>query len=331
MPHRRSAAIALTRRASLHLLGAAGLGFGAGMTPQAAHAAETVRIGLPTKAFWPYVIAEAANRQRLFAKEGIGVELTIYHGAAEAFEALAAGAADLVVGPPALSAVALGKGTATKIVAAGSLSYLGWQLMVRDNARTARVEELAGKTVGIASAGSGADILALWTMQAKAIQFTRVPLGGGSLVPNLRAGNVDAAVLYPPLSFDLLHSGQARTLIDYATAVPPHVNAAWIASDQLIATNPALVKKALNALFGGLVYLQQHRDAAIALIADIDDISPEVAALEYQGCTLKLPTDGRMELAAVTRGLALSKLGGTEGMASAQQIISTQFVPVPTA
>jgi NitT/TauT family transport system substrate-binding protein len=331
MPERRSAATALTRRASLSVLGAAGLGLGLGMTARPARAAETIRIGLPTRAYWPTVIAEAANRQRLFAKEGIGAELSIYRGATEAFDALAAGSADLVIGPPALCAVALGRGVATKIVAAGSLSYLGWQLMVRDNAQTMRVEELAGKKVGITSAGSGSDILAHWTMQDRAIQFTCVALGASGLVPNLRAGNVDAAVLYPPLSLDLLHRDQARALLDYGTAVPAHVNAAWIASDTLIATNPALVQKALNALFGGLVYLRQHREAGIALIAAIEDIPPEIAALEYASCTMKLPTNGRMELAAVTRGLALSKLAGATGLAPAQQIISTQFVPVPTS
>ena len=65
--------------------------------------------------------------------------------------------------------------------------------MVRDaTARSPRPTELAGKKVGITSAGSGSDLLALWTQQDRKINFTRVPLGGGGLVPNLRSGNVDA-------------------------------------------------------------------------------------------------------------------------------------------
>src|ERR1700722_20076210 len=60
--------------------------------PSLAHA-ETVRIGLPTKTYWPTTVAEAAVHQKLFEKEGITAELTIYRGGAECFEALAAGGA----------------------------------------------------------------------------------------------------------------------------------------------------------------------------------------------------------------------------------------------
>src|SRR5436309_6450821 len=60
----------------------------------AADAADTVRIGLPTKTYWPTTIAETAVRQKLFEKEGITAELTIYRSGAETFEGMAAGAAD---------------------------------------------------------------------------------------------------------------------------------------------------------------------------------------------------------------------------------------------
>jgi len=38
----------------------------------AVRAAEPVRIGLPTKTFWPTIVAETALRQKLFEREGIG-------------------------------------------------------------------------------------------------------------------------------------------------------------------------------------------------------------------------------------------------------------------
>jgi ABC-type nitrate/sulfonate/bicarbonate transport system substrate-binding protein len=95
-----------------------------------------------------------------------------------------------------------------------------------DGARqsTLDVKDLNGKKVAITSAGSGSDLLALWTIQEKKIDFTRVPVGGGGLVPNLLAGNVDAAVVYSPLSFQIAKSGEARTILDYAKggAAEPH-------------------------------------------------------------------------------------------------------------
>ena len=58
-----------------------------------ASAADTIRVGLPTKTYWPTTIAETAVRQKLFEKEGIQAELTIYRSGAETFEGMAAGAA----------------------------------------------------------------------------------------------------------------------------------------------------------------------------------------------------------------------------------------------
>jgi tripartite-type tricarboxylate transporter receptor subunit TctC len=48
--------------------------------------------------------------------------------------------------------------------------------------------------------------------------------GGGGLVPNLLAGNVDAAVVYSPLSFQISKSGEARTILDYSKEVPPNLD-----------------------------------------------------------------------------------------------------------
>ena len=85
-----------------------------------ARAADQVRIGLPTKTYWPTIVAETALRRKLFEKEGITAELTVYRGGAEAFEALAAGAADLVLDAPALVADRRwARASAAKVVATG--------------------------------------------------------------------------------------------------------------------------------------------------------------------------------------------------------------------
>src|SRR5438477_408563 len=101
----------------------------------AAQAQETVRIGLPTKTYWPTIVAETAVRQKLFEKEGIHAELTIYRSGAECFEALAAGAADVILDPPSLVATGLRKGVSSKIVGGGALGYYGWHLMVRADSK----------------------------------------------------------------------------------------------------------------------------------------------------------------------------------------------------
>src|SRR5204863_4176758 len=156
-----------------------------GMPSIARAQAQVVRIGLPTKTYYPTIIAETALRQKLFDKEGIKAELTIYRGGAEGYEAMAAGAADVILNSASSVAAGIKKGVMAKNVAGAALGYYGWHLVVKSDSPIKDVKELAGKKVGITSAGSGTDLLALWTQADRKIPFTRVPLGGGGLVPNL--------------------------------------------------------------------------------------------------------------------------------------------------
>src|SRR3954468_23036481 len=197
-------------------------------------ARETVRIGVPTKTYFPTIIAETAIRQKLFDKEGVNAELTIYRGGAEGFEAIAAGAADLIYNSSSSVAAGLRKGVNTRCVANGGLGYYGWYLVVKPDSKITKVSELEGKKVGITSAGSGSDILARWTGAERKVNFNRVPLGGGGLVPNLLSGNIDATVLYSPLTFQVMRAKEARSILDFGAEVPPHSTASWIATDKII-------------------------------------------------------------------------------------------------
>ena len=296
-------------------------------------AAETIRIGLPTKTYWPTTVAETAVRQKLFEKEGIGAELTIYRSGAETFEGMAAGAADIILDPPSLVSAGRKKGVMSKIVANATMGSFGWQLMVPAKS-TLEVKDLNGKKVAITAAGSGSDLLALWTSQDRKIDFTRVPVGGGGLVPNLLAGNVDAAVVYSPLSFQIAKSGEAKTILDYASAVPPNLTAGWIVRDKLAQEKPELVQKALNALYGRVAFMRANRDVTVKLIADLYEMPADIAGLEYDNTIMKLETNGDMSAPnvndAVKLSLDLAKLGGLKDIVPVPEVISTSFRPVPT-
>jgi NitT/TauT family transport system substrate-binding protein len=316
---------------SRHLLAIAAL-LTAGVAVSSAHA-ETIRVGLPTKTYWPTTIAETAVRQKLFEKEGLTAELTIYRSGAETFEGMAAGAADIILDPPSLVSAGRKKGVMSKIVANAAMGNYGWQLMVPAKS-TLDVKDLNGKKVAITAAGSGSDLLALWTIQDRKIDFTRVPVGGGGLVPNLLAGNVEAAVVYSPLSYQILKSGEARTLIDYSSAVPQNLTGGWIVLDKFAEAKPQVVQKALNALYGAIAFMRANRDVTVKLIADLYEIPPEIAALEYENTILKLQADGSMDgpeiKDAVQISMDLAKLGGLKDIMPTEDLYSAAFKPVPT-
>lgn len=295
-------------------------------------AQETIRIGLPTKTYYPTIIAETAVRQKLFEKEGIKAELTIYRSGSETFEAMAAGAADLQLNSAALVAAGRKKGVMTKAVGGAALGYYGWYLMVKADSKVTQISELEGKKVGITAAGSASDVLGRWTMQDRKVKYTTVPLGGGGLVPNMLSGNVDAVVLYSPLSFKIMQEKQGRSLLDFGVEVQPHLSGLWIAPDKFIQDKPQVVQKAVNALFGAVVFLQDkaNRADAIKLIAEIDEIAPQVAEAELDGNLAKMSTTGEMNDQWMGRALELAKLVGMTDLAPMQDIYVTNFKPVPT-
>lgn len=296
-------------------------------SPSHAVAQEKVRIALPTKTYYPTIIAETALRQKFFEKQGINAELTVYRGGAEAFEAVAAGAADLTVGSTAIVAAGINKGVKTKAISAAGLGYNGWYLMVKADSPIKDVSELEGKKIGITSAGSATDILARWTQAEKKIKFTTVPLGGGGLIPNLLTGNVEAIVLYSPLSYKVLEAKSVRPLINFGSAVPEHLSGVWIAPDKLINEKPELIQKINNALFGAMGWLQDksNREAAIKIIAEIDELSPSIAAAELDGNIMHLSSTGEMKLEWVQRGLDMAKLVGMKDIASIDEIYTPKF------
>ena len=161
-----------------------------------------------------------------------------------------------------------------------------------------------------------------------------MPVGGGGLVPNLLAGNVEAAVVYSPLSFQISKSGEAKTILDYSTAVPPNLTAGWIVLDKFADAKPQMVQKAVNALYGAVAFMRANRDVTVKLIAELYEMPPEIAGLEYDNTIMKLETSGDMGAAnvsaAVQLSLDLAKLGGLKDIVPAEDVISTKFKPVPT-
>ena len=219
-----------------------------------------------------------------------------------------------------------------KNVAGAALGYYGWHLVVKADSAVKDAKDLAGKKIGITSAGSGTDILALWTQADRNITFTRVPLGGGGLVPNLLTGNIDASVLYSPLTYKMFLDKTARSLIDFGAAVPPNMTGAWMATDKFIKEKPQLLQKTLNALYGGLAFLQdpKNRAEAIKLIAEIDEIPAPIAEAELDGNILKLSKDGAMEKDWMVLALDMARLIGMTDLAPVEDIYTNQFRPVPT-
>jgi ABC-type nitrate/sulfonate/bicarbonate transport system substrate-binding protein len=288
-------------------------------------AQEVIRIGCPTKTYFPTILATVAKEKGLFEKEGLRPEITIYRGGAETFEAIAANSAD--IGPVAVPLVATSRkrGVLTKIVGGNGDEWSGWILGVKTASPIKSARELDGKKVGITSAGSGTDTLALWAQSEAKVTFQRVAVGGGGLVPNLLNDNLVAAVIYSPLSYQVVSEGKVRVLMDFATAMPPNLIGGWAATDKNLNERRAFILKGLNALYGALEYMRNNPDYAIKTIATNNELSMDIAKMEYEKTFLRLSRDGKMTLASVEKAMELAAASGVKDMAPAADV----FMNVP--
>lgn len=288
--------------------------------PAGARAQEVIRIGCPTKTYFPTILATVAKEKGLFEKEGLRPEITIYRGGGETFEAIAANSADLGTVAVPLVATSRTRGVLTKIVGGVGDEWSGWILGVKTASPVKSAKELEGKKVGITSAGSGTDTQALWAQAEHKVAFQRVGVGGGGLVPNLLNDNLAAAVIYSPLSYQVVSEGKVRVLIDFATAMPPNLIGGWTATEKNLTERRPFIQKGLNALYGALEYMRQNPDYAIKTIATNNELPVEIAQMEYERTFLRLSRDGKMTLASVQKAMDLAAASGVKDMAPAADV-----------
>lgn len=289
----------------------------------------TIRFG-GTGNYGPVLPVIAGQKLGLFEKAGVKADFTNFSGGSASMEGLAAGEVDLInYFPPGL-VLARAHGIEATVVSAGTLTPRGWQIMVKKDSPITSVKQLADKKIGISANGSTTDFFALWAAQQAGGSVTRVPVGGGGLIPNLISGNVDAIVAYPPLSYKVGLSGDGRVLVDLGAAMKPNLPDVWIASNKAIKDNPEGVKRGLVGLFSAIKYMKEHRGWTVKFIEDQTKYDPAVAEKEYENTIKGLSDNGELKEEWVAASLELGKLAELQDLPAPKDIYTTKFLPVQT-
>jgi NitT/TauT family transport system substrate-binding protein len=294
-----------------------------------APAGDVVRLGGVAN-YGPVLPVKVAQALKLFEKAGVKAEFTNFAGGSASMEGLAAGEVDLINFFPPGMALAKRRGVKATIVSAGTLTPRGWHIVVKKDSAISDLKGLKGKKIGVTSNGSTTDFFAMWVAKQSGGDMSRVPLGGSGLVPNLIAGNVDAIVAYPPLSYKVIGSGDGKSLVHLGEVMKPNLPDVWIASDKLIKENPDGLRKTLVALYSAIVYMQNNPKWSIKFIAKQTGLPEKIATEEYNATFKGLSPDGNLTEAWVAASLELGKLAGIKNMPPAKEMFTDAFVPVKT-
>jgi len=225
----------------------------------AASAETTIRIGLAVPNYGPYAPVYAAEELGYYKENDVKAEITAYRGGAAGQEALAAGAADMISFFPPGAALAVKKGIKERVVAIGSARPVGWHIVVAASSPYKTFKDLAGKKIGITAKGSTTDFYALWAANRAGVQVETVPVGPAALIPTLKSGQIDAAVLNSPLPFKLIIPGEGRSVVDLGSEMEPTLPDVWIATQAMIDGNPKAVEGALRAIYKATAYMKKNR------------------------------------------------------------------------
>jgi NitT/TauT family transport system substrate-binding protein len=294
-----------------------------------AHAETTVKIGLAVPNYGPFAPVYAAEELGYYKENAVSPEITAYRGGPAAQEALAAGAADIINFFPPGVALAVKKGIKEKIVGLGSAKPAGWHIVVMASSPFRAVADLAGKKIGVTAKGATTDFYALWAAKRAGVKIETIPVGAPALIPTLKSGQIDVAVLNSPLSFRLIVSGEGRSLVDLGKEMEPTLPDVWVATQSLIDGHPQAVEGTLRAIYKATAYMQKNRAYGIDYLRKFTgEKDDKVVELEYAVVLSARPTSARIEGAWMEASLALAGLGGITDLPAIPELLTDRFAAV---
>lgn len=308
------------------LLGSLALG-------QPAAALDKVNVGRAVATAFAFTPLEIGNAAGTWKSEGIELNIFSFRGDAQLQQALTAGTIDFGLGSGPAMAFAV-KGVPAMAVAAFAGPPENMALLVEPDSKIKSVADLAGKKVGVTTAGS----LTYWLVKelsnrekwtgAKAIK--PVPMGAmRTRLAAMKNGEIDGTVNDTAMSYAVQEQGAGKVLFLFGDIVKDFHTHVIFARNQLIKENPDLVRRFLRGWFKTIAVMKKDRALAVRVGAEVMKISPKVVDKVYDTHMKMLSDDGHFDPKAVNvirRSLVELKILDHEP--DPKQMYTDKFVPV---
>ena len=307
------------------------LPIGAALTASPAPAADHLRVAKPAAIGFGFSMLDAGISAGIFKKYDLDVEALVLEGAAKQHQAMMAHATDISMGAGTDLAF-LAKGAPEKAVAALAGPPLNFVAMVRNDDKINAIGDLRGKRISASTVGS----ITYWFASQISVSqrwtgndaLTIVPLGNfDAMRAALVTGNIDAISATLEGALLLEKAGSGKLLIKFGDLIHPFLTHIALASDELIARNPAALRRFLRGWFDTIKWADANKDEALRYSMEATKLPLDISSAAYDAEMAMFYTDGHFkadDVAAVIQ--AMKDTGMVDRTPDLKQIMTEEFL-----
>lgn len=290
-----------------------------------------VRVGQPQAGTFQFVPLQVGIETGLFKKHGIEVEVSSFSGGPRVQQAIAADSIDIGLGSgPELALTAKGA-PEIGVAAMADAPYSVLLATLRDSPiRTAA--DLKDKTISISSKGSLTDWLAheLSRLQGWGPDgFKIAPLGStAAQTAALKTHQIDGMIVEANAGYRMEADGSGRVLVQFGDIIKTFHIYVIYARKGFAAQSPETVRAFLAGWFDTIAYIKAHRAETIAIVQRSAQVSPALAARDYDELGGMFNPTGRFDpkaLAVLSRSFV--EMGMLPQEPDIKTLITEEYLP----
>jgi ABC-type nitrate/sulfonate/bicarbonate transport system substrate-binding protein len=301
-------------------------------TAGAASASDKVTLGKAVSNSFAFGIAEVGIQAKIFAQEGIDLEVASFRGDAQLQQALTTGAVDVGFGSgPAMAFHA--KNVPAIAVAALYGRPQNLALVVQMSSPIHGAADLKGKRIGVTTLGSLTDWLTRETSRQQgwgSDGIVVMPLGSNQArLAAMDRGELDGMIVEAATGYELENENKAKPVLFFGDLVHDFYTHVIFATETMIKTRPDVLRRYLIGMFKTVAFVKANKDFTVKSEAKTIGVSEAVAAKVYDVQLSAFSTDGAFDPKAIeVIRRSLKELGLLDFEPDPKTLYTSQFVPV---
>lgn len=261
-------------------------------------ASEKMVVGKSISTLLAYTPVDVGLAQNFYQRRGLDLEVVAFDGSARLHQAMMAGSVDVALGSGATMSD-IGKGEPSLCIAQTLGPPADIAIIVPYDSPIETPDDMRGRTVGVASAGSVTEWVIFELARQKGWPMSEVKtvgLGGmQASIAALQLRQVDAVVSDVAVGFLLEPKKIARVLVPCSTYVSDFVMHANYASSKLMNERPDVLRAFLAGWFEAVSFMQANKDETVRIGTPVMQLDAAIVARTYDVVVTKMSRDGRFD------------------------------------